>query len=219
MRNKINFILFILFLPVLSFAQENPNSNYLFEKFQSGKVIFKNGSNATGNLNYDIVRETFVFRENNEILDLANPNSVAVVNINNRIFEHAKGDIFYERVNLDNDATLYIQWNNKLLSKGKKGAYGTVSQTTSIDNVSQITGPGGNVNLSDTSEYTYKNNNTYYLKQKGKYKRFISSDSFSKLYKGHEQEVKDYLKSENINLKILDDVKKAVIHCAQYLNE
>ncbi|MDU1889375.1 MAG: hypothetical protein E6767_01675 [Dysgonomonas sp.] len=218
MKQRIGLVLSLFILSVCVFAQESNNSGYLFDKFEKGKVIFKKGNISEGDLNYNTVRQALVFKDDKgEIMDISNPRDVAAVNIKGRIFEYAKGDIFYERVNLDDDAVFYVQWHNLPISKKEVGAYGT-SQTTSIDNINQITGQGGNSHIGSTSG-AYKINNSYYLKQKGKFKRFFSSNSFADLYKGHEKEVKEYLESESIDLKKMEDVAKAVQYCVKFLNK
>lgn len=91
MKNKHFTILCLILLPMLSYAQDDLDSKFLFEKFEKGKVIYKKGSTTTASFNYNIFTGKMVFMgDNNVIMELANPSLISFININDRVFEHIK---------------------------------------------------------------------------------------------------------------------------------
>lgn len=59
--------------------------------------------------------------------------------------------------------------------------------------------------------------NSYFLKIKGKFQKFNSFDSLAKIFKKHELEIKEQLKESNFDFKNIEDVKKAVEYCSQFV--
>lgn len=150
------------------------------------------------------------------ILEIANPEEMSFAYIEGRIFEHIKGTTFYERLDIGG-SRLYIQRKSKPISKGKTGAYGMPSQSTAISSISSINDVGLNLKLKIAEEYEIKQENTYYLKRKNSLKRFYSADTFAKLFKGHENEIKKYVKENNLDFDNLEDIKTVVEYCSQYI--
>jgi hypothetical protein len=218
MKTKSTFLLcFLLILPTLIFAQEEKGNGYLFKDFEKGKVFYKTGGSTQGQFNYNILNEKILFlSDNSTVLELANVDDVAIVQINGRTFDHIRDGLLYEKIKTG-DTDLYVRWNAKTVQDGKTGAYGQKSNTSSISNVSQITDNGALIQLRVEDQFTLKPNNSYYLKIDKKFKRFSSVDSFAKLFKGHEAEIKDYAKIEKINFNNVDDLKKLVAYSAQFM--
>ena len=209
MEKKYNLFLLLFILPIALSAQGLLGNGYLFDKFEDGKAIMKSGQTSKALFNYNTILEKLLFMSDNEMLELANPEQVVLVNINNRIFERVKNSLFYERIQVGS-GTLYIRWKSSSISKGKKGAYGQTYSTSSIDNVNQINSAGNAVKLKSTEEFDLVVRNAYYLKIDNKFKEFKSPDSLSKLYKGHEDEIKKYIKEQKLDFVNIEDIKKAV---------
>ncbi|WP_185155732.1 hypothetical protein [Dysgonomonas sp. 521] len=220
MKNKY-LLLFVssLFLIISLNAQEENKNEYVFEEFRDGRLVFKKGNAVLAKFNYDALDERMMFlSDDGTILELANPTEVSFVNIDGHIFEHIKGKTFYERINYD-DLTLYIQWKYKAESKGKASGYGTTSKTSSISNISTISRDGKNFQLDIAENYSFKSNNYYYIKIKKNQKRFYSADSLAKLFKGHEDEIKKYIKDKNIDFNNIDNIKTVAEYCSQFIKE
>lgn len=208
-----------LFLIITLNAQEGNKNEYVFEEFKDGRLVFKKGDAVLAKFNYDALDERMMFlSDDGTILELANPTEVSFVNIDGHIFEHIKGKIFYERINYD-DLTFYIQWNYKAESKGKSSGYGTTSKTSSISNISTMSKEGKNFQLDVAENYSFKSNNSYYIKIKKDQKRFYSTDSLAKIFKGHEDEIKNYIKDNSIDFDNIDNVKAVVEYCSQFIKE
>lgn len=211
MKTKFSYLVISLILSVSISAQEN--KKYLFDDFETGKVVYKGSGFSSGRFNYNIISEKLEFiSDDGSVLVLANPNVVSYAEINGRILESVGNGIFYEKV-VAGDGFLYIQWKSKVTSKGKKGGYGMASPTASIDNYKSVQAEGRILNLTVDEDYTTTPNNTYYLKIKNKFKRFNSFGSLAKLFKDKEEAITTYVKTDNLDFKNPDDIKKAVAYC------
>lgn len=215
MKKKYNLFLLLILLPIIVSAQDLLKDGYLFDKFEDGKAILKNGQISKALFNYNTISEKLFFISDGKILELANPDQVVLVNMDGRVFEHIKNSLFYERIKIGDEA-LYVRWRSVSLSKGKKGAYGQTSTTSSIDNINQISSVGNVVKLKTDEEYNIVPRNLYYLKIGNKFKEFKSPDSLSKLFKGHEEEIKTYIKEQKLGFDNIEDVKKAVAFCEPF---
>lgn len=78
---------------------------------------------------------------------------------------------------------------------------------------------GKNFQLDVAENYSFKSNNSYYIKIKKDQKRFYSTDSLAKIFKGHEDEIKKYIKDNSIDFDNIDNVKAVVEYCSQFIKE
>ncbi|HCO67779.1 MAG TPA: hypothetical protein DIT04_08520 [Dysgonomonas sp.] len=197
-------------------AKNNKNFVYLLDKFQPGTATLRTGVKSQGVFNYELISKKMHFLQNNDTLELLYPESIRDITIGDRVFEYVNGKEFYEKVKYDN-INLYIRFHASVLSKGKSAGYGSRSQTSAIDNVSII--PSGNtyIQLKDDEIFEVKRDYTFYIPVNGKLKRFTSLSSFSKIFKGYEEKIKNELEGKNLNFDNPEDVKKAVEYCAQYI--
>lgn len=195
-------------------------NRYLFPEYTRGSVHNLDGSVINSVLlNYDTVSDEMLFVDevSNEILSIANPASIAYINIDGRQFVFGKKQSFYERIAMD-DNYFFIQWHSRVQSKGKAAAYGGYSQTTSVDNISSFqSGTGTQHNLKIDEKFTSIPTNTYFLSINNKLKQFVSQKALLKLMKGHENEVNTFIKDEKINFRKGEDVTKLVAYCYELL--
>jgi len=209
MKNIIFFILFFWFTGNL-YSQNENNYLLLFDDFQQGVAMLKSNKKSTNLFNYELATGKVLFKNNNDIMELADPESINFIKIGDRIFEHIKGNEFYEKIDVG-DIDLYIHHRGSLLSKGKNVGYGARSQTSSTEGINMITNSEGRVTkLNVDEEFEIKRKNTYYLKIDGKFKRFNSLNSFAKLFKGYETQIEESLKNEKLNFNDTDDIIKAI---------
>lgn len=194
-------------------GQEDLSTGFVFDEYRKGTVFYKTGEKSTGNLNYNTNREKFYFiSPDSVVLELANPSEIVVVTIGDRAFVHVKSGIFYERINTGSDF-LYVRWKSAAITEGKSGAYGMKSPTSAIDAVDRLSSVSGIHDLKIDENRKYIPMNIYFVKIGGKYKQFNSFESLAKLFKGNDAKIREYVKTENLNFKKLEDVKKAVAYC------
>jgi len=191
-------------------AQNEEQKRLLFDNFQKGKVLYEKNNQATeSNFNYETIMEKMLFMlPDSTVYELARPDIVTNAIIGGRVFEHVKGGLFYERINLNN-GTFYVRWKSKVIGE-KQGPYGSSQGNSRIDNVTQMASMGSIYNLKAGENVKVEPNNYYYIKQKDKFKRFDSFDSLAKMFKNREKDIKAYVKENNLSFKNLEDIKKAV---------
>lgn len=215
MKRLVFITLSILCVTIVS-AQSEEYKGFLLDKFQKGKVLYKKDNQATeSNFNYETITEKMLFMlPDSTILELARPDIVSYVMIGDRVFENTTNGVFYERVNVGN-GFLYVRWRSRVISE-KEGPYGSTRNAARIDNVTQTMSMGGVYNLKTAEDIKVEPNNIYYIKEKNKFKRFDSFDSLAKQFKKHEKEIKEYVKTESLEFKNTEDVKKVLNFCFQF---
>lgn len=216
MKNYV-FILLSLLVSLNLYSQKDLGYVYLFENFQEGSAVYRTGSKSKSLFNYELISGKIHFKENNTILEIAYPAIIKYITIGDQTFEYINENEFYEKIDLG-DIDLYIKHKAALISKGKNAGYGGRSQTTAIDNINQISSTGGFIyKLNVDEDFNIKDENKYFLKINGKFKRFNSVNSLAKLFKNDENKIKTDLSKENLNFNKLDDIKKAVKYCEQFI--
>ncbi len=218
MKNKylLLSLFFSLFLVSLELQAQEDNV-YIFDEFKNGKAVYKNGAVVYAKLNYDPLSQRMLFLSpsDNALLEIVNPSDISYINIEGRMFEQIKGNLFYERINYNN-FIFYIQWRYKAVSEGKPSGYGTTSTTSAITSVSVINKEGRTIPLNVSEKFNYKPDNFYYIKINNTQKRFSSPDSLAKLLKAHKEEIKKYIKENKLDFDNPEDIKSAVEYCSQY---
>ncbi|MBN9300836.1 MAG: hypothetical protein KH100_11470 [Dysgonomonas mossii] len=218
MKNKylLLSLFFSLFWVSLELQAQEDNV-YIFDEFKNGKAVYKNGAVVYAKLNYDPLNQRMLFLSpsDNALLEIVNPSDISYINIEGRMFEQIKGNLFYERINYNN-FIFYIQWRYKAVSEGKPSGYGMTSTTSAITSVSVINKEGRAIPLNVSEKFNYKPDNFYYIKINNTQKRFSSPDSLAKLFKVHKEEIKKYIKENKLDFDNPEDIKSAVEYCSQY---
>jgi hypothetical protein len=204
-------------LPIFVYAQNDSIKTYLFDKFENGTVNYKNGTATAALFNYNLLSGKIEFEQDNKVLELAELSAIVYIKIGNRLFVQVKPGIFGERFIIEN-VELYVYRKSKILSTGKRGAYGTVSQTSSISGISQINDKGSTYKLESIENISVTIDNAYYIYLNDKYNRIDSQKSLGKLFKSHQKEIEDYCRQEKIDFTNDEDVKKATAFCGKFVN-
>ena len=217
MKNYIiSLLLFAISLSL--YSQQTMDFVYLFDDFLKGSAVQKTGAISSGLFNYELASGKIHFMDHDTALELAYPESMLYIKIGDRIFEHVKGNLFYEKVNTGS-IYLYIYHQGQIISKGKSTGYGSRTQTSSVESINMIPSGGTIVRINVDELFEVKKKDSYFLKVNGKFKRFTSFNSLAKLFKGHEKEIENGLKNENLSFNNLDDITKAVSYCSQFATD
>ena len=214
---KLIIFLAVLFSLSVS-AQTERKEGMLFPEFQDGIVVFDDASRAKSTFNYYTIGEKMFYydEDRKEVLTFANPSNIIGITIGDRFFEKATGNAFYERIKVGKDY-FYIRWTSRVVSIGKKGAYGTRSQSTGITNYQM----NDNVSRGDLAKFTQEDGTRndmdfeFYLKINGTFRKFNSAKSLSKLIGGHLQELENFVRENNIDFKNSEDVAKLVAYAKE----
>lgn len=218
---KIRLILLLLISALSStLLAQDKKTPFLFDKFEKGTLFFKDGTRGESLFNYNTVDEKLVFiSPDSAVMEIANPSKTTIAKIGERVFEHVRNGMYYERIEVAPNTLLYVRWHSTMLSEGKAGAYGTKSTASSVESKSSMYGTSGYAELSVNESFAVKSKNNYFMKVKNKFKNVTDVSSFVKLFKENKEDVEKYIKEENIDWGNLEDVKKTVAYCSKYIKE
>ena len=201
----------LLILPVLAFAQNElarierelgDSVFYVLPAFQKGKVIFKNGEFATGDLNISIVDQSLRFKdEGGQILSVDDNSSVDRVTIGPMLFLHLGKD-YAGVVDSGEEVILCLVRKLEFKRDEKTGAFGMKSETTNITRIGSMYDNGNiyDINL----EAGYKIREIPVLVRKGRQFAF-NRKSLEKLFPDKKAVLAEYLQSNNVDFESAQD--------------
>ena len=211
MKHLTTFIL-ALAISLAAFAQPGEKLDsilFIFPQFEQGIVTFDDGSRSAGPINIYLVDQSVrVLSDDGEFLLVNGNESVMKVNAGGRIFYRGREGMI-EILAYADDAFLGLIRSTTMIDNAKKGAYGTVSTTASIDNYSYgDNGPYGNLyhSIADLPEnYLYKEYPCLYRRgaQIG-----ASKKGFIKCFPEDKVFIENYLKEHPVNFGRLDEVRE-----------
>ncbi len=177
----------------------NPIPQFLFPSFTTSTVLLKDGTIYKGNFNYNMVDEEMVFFEKGKYLVPEKPQDIDTIYIQDSPFIPVE-KTFYEVV-FSGKISFFIQHKSKYSSVGTATAYGLTSQTNSSVTVSTV--KGGNqvrsLDMPDNVQVTEAK--VYWVRIGGEMNKFTSERQFLKLFPGTEDELKEFIKKEKIDVK------------------
>lgn len=183
---------------------------YYFQDFSTGRVIMKNGQVQTPKMNYNTVTEKMVFTRDEKYYDIANPEMVDTVIIQDIKFVPV-GKAFYE-VLIPSSPALLLQFKGNLLPAGKPVGYGGTSQVASSVYLSSVELSGRRYNLPIPSDYIVKIDPIYWIRKDDGMVSFINEKQFLSLFPEKAGQLRDFIKKNRIKI----DRKEHVIRLANY---
>lgn len=182
---------------------------YLFEDFTDGTVVLKNRSVVKTRFNLDIFHDKFLYKDDEQIMEMTDFSNVAVVTIGDRTFV-PQGKSLYEVIDLGGENSLFVKHHQKKNPLGKKGAYEQIvhgSSTQSIDPEyysPSLTKRGGEEEMWTISA------NKYGLLSGGKFRTFTDKRSFLKLFPDRKEALDTYIEEQHLLFSNIEDVIAAV---------
>jgi hypothetical protein len=204
----------ILVLPVD--GQTRPDGSapqFLYPEFTKSKVRMKNGQMQNIMLNYNTVSEKMVFQKDEKLYDMANPEMVDTVFLQDSRFVPV-GKVFY-RIVLVAPVAFYAQYKGELQPPGTPAGYGGTSQVSNTKNMSSVQLSSGYYNLDLPADYTVKTNITYWYSKDGNMLSFVNERQFLKLNPDKETELKQFIKQNKIKF----DKHPDMVKLAGYYNQ
>lgn len=203
-------ILFFTACPVLS-AQTDSLPQYLFPKFTKGSVKMKLGASQSLTMNYNTLTEKMIFLQNGKPMEIANPESVDTVYLNDSRFI-PEGKVFYELL-VTGSATLFVEYIGNLESPGSPVGYGGTSQTVGPTSISKLYDQNGIYNLKLPEGTRVIISNQFWIRKGDKMLRFITRKQFLKIFPEKEEDLQKYINQSQIDFKSKDDLIKLVEYC------
>jgi hypothetical protein len=213
-RKMMIFGILILCQVFPSTAQTDSLKNlaqYLYPEFSVGKIKLKTGKAITANMNYNTLTEKLTFIQNGTLLDLAKPETVDTIILQNNKFVFIN-DALYELV-INGPVSLFIQHKSNLSSTGRPGAYGTKSQTSGPVSVTKLYSDNNTYKLKLPVEYVVTKTPINWIRTDNAMHKILTTRQFFKLFPAQEEKIKQFVKQNKLNIKDSNDLIKIVTFC------
>jgi hypothetical protein len=187
-------------------VQPISSQDLLLPKYEKGIAILKSGIKMEGQFNYSTLnRQIQYLGKEDAAMTFEKPEDLASVAIAGRIFENTSNGIL-ERVSVG-EGFYYVEWSAKWISVGKLVGNGHRAQSYSTTNYKAL-----DTGTSSSPQYTHDEGMVtipecyYYIKKNNHFKRFNSASSLSKAIGCCKNELKAFVKKENIRFNNPEDV-------------
>lgn len=215
---SISFLMLICtaaFSQTVAFTSPNAESQkmldsvkYVLPEFAAGMVIFNNGEQSNGALNINTIDQKVHFVDpSGTILVLSNNEQVSRVFIKGRSFINSRYG-YIEVYETAGDTFMGELRRVGFISEDKVGAFGSKSQTTSIQTINSVQTSGGymvDFEKQKNSPYTYKK--IPYLCRKGMFQT-VTKKTLQKCFPDKKEVIEQYLAEKDPNLNNVDEVRE-----------
>ncbi len=204
------FCLFAIFSVTPMWGQQEEQCQYLFPDFQNGRVVLKDGTTATAQLNYSLISNRFIFidtADKNQIQELVDPSVIGNIIIGSRIFHLDPAGMAIETVQAERPM-IFARYSGKSTDRGQESGYGGRSSTSSIKSISALHGSGMVYNLKGDDRWVVTGvDKEYQVERNGKMKRFSVLKQFLKIYpKQNEEAIKKFIDDNSIDFSSVEQV-------------
>ena len=189
--------------------ETSTSTQFLFEEFTDGVVVFKDGHSVNAKLNYDTSLDQMQFMDtNNEILYIGEPEKVVKVVIAKRNFIYLKN--YFVELLSEGPVSLCLRIHQTRTAV-KIGAYGGESPLSSISNLSSVKLSDGNsAPLTANEKVRYKSDLFFYIMSNGKTKIVFSQNELLKCFPSNKELLKQELEKQQTKFTSIESVRKII---------
>ena len=207
----------LLFLISLDTLAQNDKGNslpqFLFPAFSRGTIVLKTGERFSAMLNYNMVDAIMVSKIDEIYRSANNPSVFDTIYLQNRIFVPVE-KTFYELL-AAGPANFYLEHKSSYTPVGNSIGYGAKSKSVGPTVYKRfeysIYNEPVSVDLPPNVEVTP--NSTYWVSKDKKMEKFNTEKQLLKLFPEKGNQLKDFIRKENLNLKNREDIIKVGIYC------
>ena len=187
-----------------------PEKIYRYPSFVKGKIFFKDGSQTDAQLNYNFLNgEVEFISSEGDTLAIAKEQMLNIrkVVVDTSSFYYNSG--YLEEVVFNNTGKLLKKQQFKVTKREKIGAYDQPTSTAAIDSYGSFTNNGEiNLNLKVRENITMIKSTDYYFGDE--YNTFLraTKKNFLRLFSKQQRKLENYLRSNPIDFKNEQDLKK-----------
>lgn len=203
MRHAFIVLAILLVIPTTLWSQEKKDQ-YLFPDFTSSYIYYKDGKVFQVPTNYDLFKNEFIFIDkDNEKKEFTDPGMIVSIKAGNRTFRLISGNEAAEVI--QNDPIILIQYIGEKRIK-KNLSMGGKTETASVDSYSNLYSYGieDNTNNIELANIRYQ----FYLDINKRLKRFSTEKQFLKLFPKQKEQLKKYMKENQVDFNSIDQVVK-----------
>ncbi len=180
---------------------------YLMPSFSNGLIFFSNRPMAQGKVNICAVDQSLRFIDGKgQELEATDIDTIIKVIIDNVSFIR-KYDAFYRLYPYSENVSIAKLRTLKIIRGEQKGAYGTVSQTSSIKEYSSLYTEGGAYKLGAGEKVPYEVSETFFLYD-GADLYSINKKGLRKLFRDKKDDVEKYFKEGHRVPETLEGVQE-----------
>jgi len=192
-------------------------TQYLFPEFSKSRVKMKTGSDLILILNYNTITGTMVFQRNAQFYDMANPESVDTVYLQNRRLVPF-GKVFYEVV-VNASVSFFIQHKSDLKESGKPAGYGGTSEVSATSYLSGFDHPSGYYNLKLPPSCEIKYSPVYWVRINNNMLSFYTVRQFLKIFPEQAEQIKQFFRESKLKIENREDLIKLGNFCNELMKE
>lgn len=187
---------------------------YLLPNFSVGTVLFTDGQSTQALVNINTFDNGIRFIENNDTMTVKNEDEIKALYVKNKYY--AKWQKRYiEILSPLHDTSLGISRAIEMIPRKATGAYGMVSETTSITSVPVISdGSGSYHRLKNGTDNEFKYVVTYYI-CKGNKRYVANKKGFQKIYPKLKDAINDFVKENKTDFEDLESLKALYQFCSE----
>lgn len=198
----------------ISFSSPNAESQklldsikYVLPEFASGMVLFSNGQQSHGALNINTIDQRVHFIDSKgAVLALTDNDKVSKVFIKGRTFMKNRNG-YIEILESTDDVVMGVYRSVSFLSEDKEGAFGSKSQTSSIQTVNAVQSDGYMIDFEKNRNSPYIYKQVPYVCRKGLFYP-VSKKVLYKCFPNKKEAIDKYIDENKVNMGNVAEVRE-----------
>ena len=179
---------------------------YRYPQFAPGKVFFRNNTFSAFKMNYSYLFGEMQFIQSKDTLVVVNKKDIKYIKIEQDTFFYDK--VYMELIAQKGPVMVSLNEYIKLKEVQKKDPYGTASSGSSIQSYGSLPTDGKFYKLTANEDMVFQRVRDYYVSTAASGFEPYNKKGVLKLFPQNEDEIKSYLKSNDIDFKSREDLIK-----------
>ena len=181
---------------------------FLFPEFSVGVVKMENGEKVVLNLNYNIVSEKMVFKQNNQIFDITNTDAIDTVYISGGKFIPS-GKVFFE-VLVNAPVSLFVQYKGNVKKPSRPAAYGGTSDVSSSTYINNIKIGNDRFRMQNNSKIIIEEDALFWARKNNQIQTVTGKKNLNKFFGDKKNDMKGYIRKNQLNVETPEDMGKII---------
>lgn len=187
---------------------------YMYPAFEQGLVEYRNGQKFKSTLNYNKALGTIQFiDEKGDTLSMNNEESIQTISIGNDVYRYDPECM--QILKSGENATLYKRETVRIADKLKTGGYGIPNTAGTIESIDRLDTRVTYNQIDLNESLLISKVTTFYIENRRGEKLPASKKNILNLYSKHEDAIRSYIKSKNLDL----DREDALIELTGFISK
>ena len=186
------------------------SERYMYPEFKKGKVSFESNAYLGISLNYHYLNGEIEFLNRNDTLTISDKRDLVSVTIAEDTFYYDNGFIYLIK---SGQPTIGLKEAYEFKDYIRKDSYGSASSAGSNKSYTSITAAGSVQQLAADTDLIFRRTKTFYIQMPDGDFDLFNKKNICKVFSKNKEEIKLYLKNNNIKFDSQEDVLKL----AEYL--